>query len=341
MHSFDDFHQLFSSPQRVAVIPHLSPDADALGSSLALSHFLRKKGHQTTVVSPTAYPAFLAWMDEEQAIVIADKEAQKALEAVNEADVLVFVDFSSYNRLKSLEAPVRKSKAKRMVIDHHLNPDIEADFQVWDVKASATAQLVYDLIEGIGDKALVDNQIAQYIYAGIITDTSSFKHPSTTKRVHLITADLMEAGLDTNLVQRRIYDTNSEARLRFLGFALQNKLTVVPDHYAAYFALSIDELEKHSYQPGDTEGLVNYALSIKDIVIAAMFSESEDGIKISFRSVGDLPVNEIAEKYFNGGGHKNASGGIYHGSLEEATQLFLSILPQYDHTILEQVQIKC
>ena len=330
MQNIELYKEIMSQPRSVGIIAHHNPDADALGSSLALSRFLQKEGHQTMVISPSAFPGFLTWMNGSESVLIYESEdKQKIDQFILDADVVLCLDFSSYNRLKSIEPIFRKAKGKIGLIDHHLDPEIKTDFMLWSVKASSTCELVYDFIEMLGKKDVIDINIGESLYAGIVTDTSSFKHPNTTKRVHLIAAELIDAGVDTNRVQRLIYDNNSESRLRFMGYALKEKLKVLPEFRTAYFKITAEELSLYSNQLGDTEGLVNYALSIKNIIFAATIIEKPDCVKLSFRSAGDFAVNNFAQAHFSGGGHKNASGGTSNLSIEDTEKLFLNLLPKY------------
>lgn len=336
MFKIEDFKALVSTPKKVVITAHYNPDADALGSSLALAAYLRKKGHQVSVILPSSYPGFLDWMPQPDDNLSVYSSENKLIteKSINTADLLFCLDFSTYNRLQELALVVKQCETKIFVIDHHLNPEIDADFQIWDTKASSTAELVYVFIDLMGDKSIIDLTIAERIYAGIVTDTSSFKHPTTTPRVHRIAADLMEMGLDTNRIQRLIYDNNSESRLRFLGYALKDKLKVVREYRTAYFTIDSEELEMFNNRQGDTEGFVNYALSIEGIVLAAIIIAKPDCVKMSFRSVGSFSVNEFASRHFSGGGHKNAAGGICGLTVEETEKKFLGLLPQYKETLL-------
>jgi phosphoesterase RecJ-like protein len=224
---------------------------------------------------------------------------------------------------------VRLSNAKKVLIDHHLNPKIHADFTLWDSKAAATCELIYDLIVSFGDREKISTNIGECIYAGIMTDTGSFRFPSTSKKVHLIIADLIDIGIDNSKIHRLVYDNNTEERLRFLGYTLNKRLIVLESLHTAYIVLSKSELGNFHSQTGDTEGLVNYALSIEGICLAAIIIEREDMVKLSFRSSGDFAVNEFAGKHFEGGGHKNAAGGKSLLSLHDTLEKFLNLLPKY------------
>lgn len=330
MDNIDEYKRLMSQPKRLVIVTHHTPDADALGSSLALAQYLKKKHHHVTVISPSVYPAFLAWMDEEQETLIYNTDSHEACaQALQEADLVFLLDFSTYDRLQTFRTLVESSPAPRLVMDHHQNPEINADFWVWNVQACSTCELVYQFIEDLGDTDCIDIRMGEYIYSGIVTDTASFKRASTTKKAHLITARLMELGVCTNRVQRLIYDNFSEERLNFIGHILKDKLHVLPEYHASYFLITSQELEEYHTQLGDTEGLVDYALSVKDTVIAGIFIEKPDCIKVSLRSIGDFAVNRIAKKYFNGGGHLNSAAGSVRIPLMQAEQTFLEVLAQH------------
>lgn len=335
MENLEKYKTIMQTPQKVVIIPHHNPDADALGASLAIYLYLSKKGHTANIISPSSYPAFLDWMPAQENISVYCKDTEaECLQKIAEAAVIFYLDFSDYKRMQALaQTPQINKEAFVVVIDHHQDPDIKADFMLWNTKASSTCELVYDFIEMLGDKDKIDIPIAECLYAGIVTDTSSFKHPSTTKRVHLIAAEIMELGVDTSKVQRFIYDNNSVDRLRLLGYAFSEKLRVLPEYKTAYFTLSQKELNRFEYKTGDTEGVVNYALSIKGVKFAVIMVEKHDGVKISFRSVGNFQVNHFAKQHFSGGGHKNAAGGISYLSLEETLEKFLALLPQYKQSL--------
>jgi len=330
MDNIDEYKRLMSQPCRVVIVTHHTPDADALGSSLALAKYFLKKQHHVTVISPSIYPAFLNWMDNEHDILLYSPETETTCaKTLQEATIVFLLDFSTYDRLQNFRTLVEEAPAPKFVIDHHQNPEINADFWVWDTKACSTCELVYRFIEYMGDKALIDMQMGEYIYAGIVTDTASFKRASTNKNAHTITAELMDLGVCTNRVQRLIYDNFSEERLHFIGHILKDKLHVLPEYHASYFLITSQELEEYHTQLGDTEGLVDYALSIKDTIIAGIFIEKMDCIKVSLRSAGDFAVNQIARKYFNGGGHFNSAAGSVRIPLAQAEQTFLQALLQH------------
>ncbi len=339
MKSVKEFLPQLQSPKKVVITTHPNPDADALGSSLGLYHFLVKQGHSVTVITPTDYPDFLNWMPEnEKVITYSEDSANLVSELVSTADILFCLDFSNLSRLRGMEEDVRETKAIKVLIDHHRDPEQFADFQLWSTEAAATAELIYDFICLNGSRDEIDKNIANCLYAGILTDTGSFKHPSTTSKVHKIVAELIELGADVNGVNRAIYDTNSLDRLRFIGYALLKKLIVRSELDIAYFVIDQEDSKRFSLKSGDTEGLVNYALSIKGIIMATIIIEKEDEVKLSFRSIDDYAVNLLASDHFEGGGHKNASGGVSRLSLEKTVEKFESILPEFKRKYYKKQQ---
>ncbi|TGE16995.1 DHH family phosphoesterase [Hymenobacter elongatus] len=331
MSTISDLKELLAQPRQIFITTHYKPDADALGSSLGLAGYLRKKGHHVTVVTPSDYPSFLAWMPGNDEVLVYDSRHNDAQvrEIIGTAEIIFCLDFSCLGRINEMGEYIRTAPGTKVLIDHHLEPEQFADLDFSNPKAAATAELVFEVIRDLGDQDLIDVGIGESLYAGIMTDTGSFRHPSTSRNVHLIIAELLNAGIDLSSVHRRIYDSHSEMRLRFLGFVLKDKLVVLREFNTAYIAITQDELRQYQSKTGDTEGLVNFALSIEGVVFAAVLIDRGQGVKISFRSVGAFSVNEFARKNFNGGGHHNASGGISHEPLEPTVEKFLALLPQY------------
>lgn len=331
------FRDALSRPRRVVITTHHKPDADALGSSLGLAGYLKKKGHQVTVITPTDYPDFLAWMKgNDDVIVFEAGNQERAAAFVADAELICCLDFSSLARINKLGELVRQSPAEKVLIDHHLEPEDFAKYTFWTTEASSTAELVFQLIVDLGDKSLIDPEIGDALYAGIMTDTGSFKHPSTTARTHEVVAELIRLGTNVHKVSKLIYDNNTLERLRFLGYTLSEKLQVLPELNTAFIAISAEELKKYNSRTGDTEGLVNYALSIQGVVMAALIVDQTEAVKISFRSIGEFSVNAFARTHFEGGGHKNAAGGVSYLPLEDTVNKFVGLLPQYK----EQLQAK-
>jgi len=317
-------------PSRVAIIMHRSPDGDAVGSSLAMKHYLEKSGHSVSVLSPNAYPDFLKWMPGNKSVIDFEKTPVPANQAIAKADIIVFLDFNSLKRIGDLDKAVKKSKAFRLIIDHHPEPENFADITFHDSGASSTAELVYDFITMLGDNKKIHKDIANCLYAGIMTDTGSFRFASTTPHTHDVVADLMRHGAEATKIHRFIDDNNRDIRLRLLGYAVLEKMKIFPDFATGFITLTQSELKRFDYKEGDTEGLVNEPISVKGIVFSALFTELKDGeIKISFRSKDKFDVNKFARKHFNGGGHLNAAGGRSDLSMDETILKFLNLLSEY------------
>ncbi|CAN5916853.1 bifunctional oligoribonuclease/PAP phosphatase NrnA [soil metagenome] len=330
MHNINALKELLQDPKKVMITTHHKPDADALGSSLGLAGYLKKKGHVVTVVTPSDYPSFLNWMPGNEEVVVYSEQTDSLVRTIiSEAQVIFCLDFSCLSRINEMGPYVREAKATKVLIDHHLELERFADIEFSDTKAAAASELVYKVIRDLGDEALIDVPIGECLYAGIMTDTGSFRHSTTSRNVHLIIAELVHLGVDISKVHRLIYDSYSENRLRFLGYALKDKLVVLPEYNTAYIAISADELKQYDSQTGDTEGLVNFALSISGVLFAAVLIDRSGVVKISFRSVGDFSVNDFARSHFDGGGHRNASGGVSYLTLDETVAKFVSLLPLY------------
>jgi phosphoesterase RecJ-like protein len=333
MENLNEFRQLIGQPKNVVIITHFKPDADALGSSLGLAGYLKLKGHQVTVVAPSDYPDFLNWLPGNHEVFVMDKNSaektKRSNDIISKADIIFCLDFSSLNRIDVLSSPVKESGAVKVLIDHHLEPEDFAQFTKWDIQSASTAGLIFELIEELGDKHLINADIASCLYAGLMTDTGGFRHNNTRQNEFHIASELVGAGASPFEIAKNIYDTNSFDRLKLTGYVLSEKLKVIPEYNTAYITLTSSELSRFGSQTGDPEGLVNYGLSIKNIKLAVFIYDRGDEVKLSFRSLGSFSVNEMARKYFEGGGHRNASGGTSNLSLEETVNKFLSILPEY------------
>lgn len=335
MQNIQAFQEYLAVPRKVLIITHFKPDADALGSSLGLSGYLKKKGHQVNVITPSDYPDFLSWLPGNDEVLIFNKEHSKDFELLtSQCDLICCLDFSSLKRINDLGEMVERSAAKKVLIDHHLDPENFADFVQWDGTAASTAELVYALIKEMDDVHEVDVDIANCLYAGLMTDTGGFRHSNTTKIVFETAAALVGHGADPARVSKLIYDTNTLERMRLMGFVLYEKLQVLPEYRTAYIALRIDDLKRFSSQTGDTEGLVNFGLSVKGVKLAVLISERKDRIKLSFRSLNDFSVNDFARKHFEGGGHRNAAGGQTALNFDETLKKFLDLLPLYKNELL-------
>ncbi|MFD1163745.1 DHH family phosphoesterase [Hwangdonia seohaensis] len=321
---------LLATPKNIVIVPHKNPDGDAIGSTLALYHYLKKNNHNVTAVVPNDYPDFLKWIPGSDHILKHDAETEACETLINAADIIFTLDFNAFHRTGNMETVLTESKAMKIMIDHHQSPDDYAAFIFSDVHMSSTCEMIYHFIDMLGDTNAIDANIATCIYVGIMTDTGSFRFPSTTSETHRIIANLIDKGANNAEIHNNIYDTNSYERLQLLGCALSN-LKVIPEARTAYITLSQDELNQFNYKKGDTEGVVNYGLSLDNIVFAAIFIEDkkEGIIKISLRSKGSFSVNEFSRAHFNGGGHTNAAGGRSELSLKDTVEKFISILPRY------------
>jgi len=326
---------LLSAPKRVFIVGHKNPDGDAIGSCLGLGLFLKKQGHQVSVVMPNGFPEFLKWMPGASDILCYDKASDKVKAALDEADIVFTLDFNALNRIGDLGPLLEAYKGTLVMIDHHQQPTDYALLTYSDVSMSSTAEMVYHFITALDCKDQIDAAIATNLYAGIMTDTGSFRFPATTATTHRAIADLIDAGAPNSLIHQYIFDSNSPSRLKLLGVALNN-LVLMPEYNTAFMKLSQQELDDCNFRKGDTEGFVNYCLSIQGMVLAAIFIENkQEGItKISFRSKGDFSVNHLARTHFHGGGHTNAAGGRSDQSLEQTIAEFISILPDYKHALL-------
>jgi bifunctional oligoribonuclease and PAP phosphatase NrnA len=320
--------KLLESPKKITIVSHRNPDGDAMGSSLALLHFLKQLHHDVTFISPNEFPDFLAWLPGTKDVVIFEREFEKASKILIKSDLIFTLDFNALHRtgdamqktLETLEVPM-------VMIDHHQTPDDYPIFTFSDTNYGSTCEMIYDFINALGFNNLINIEVATCIYVGIVTDSGSFRFPKTTATTHRCVADLIEKGINNSEIHNFLFDNANYNRLQLLGRALQN-LVVLPEYQTSYISLSQEELNTFKHEKGDTEGIVNYGLTIKGIDFTAIFIENkEEGIvKISFRSQGSFDVNQFARNHFNGGGHINAAGGKSFLSLEETIQQFISIL---------------
>lgn len=334
MWQIEAVHDLLSKSGSIVITTHKNPDGDAIGSSLAMAHYLRMKGHEPQIIAPTDYGAFLKWMPGTEDVVIYEGNEAGAEHLLQKADLVFCLDFNDLGRTQAFSKPLEANNAPKVLIDHHLEPDGFQDAALWNSGASATAELVYDFINDSGDKALIDSNIASCIYTGIITDSGSFRFASVTAKVHRITAHLLETGIDHVKIHEWIYDSFSENSLKFFGHCFMSKLSLFPEYRTALIEVTEEDLKAFGVDKNQTEGLVNFALSIRNVVFAAVIKESEQQAKISFRSKDRFPANEFAREFFEGGGHLNASGGICKEGMEKAGQKFRQGLENYKTLLL-------
>ncbi len=330
MQSIEQFYPILNQRFKAVITAHQKPDGDAMGSSLALFHFLKALGHEVTVVSPTNWASFLDWMPGIDQVIDFETNKEKATKIVQQADYVFCLDFNILHRTKHLEPIIKESKAIKILIDHHQQPDTPSfGYGISDVKMSSTCEMIYDFIVQSGQSNLIDLDIAACLYTGLMTDTGSFRFPSTTASVHKIVAHLKELGLQHGIIHERIYDNSSEARLKFMGNAFLNRMQVFPELKTAVMAIPKTDIYKFELKTGDTEGLVNYLLSIEGIKMAAIVIDREEERKWSFRSKGNFDVNIFARSHFDGGGHANAAGGNSKKSLDETLNDFKTIIETY------------
>ena len=314
---------------KVIITTHHKPDADALGSSLGLYNYLHKIGVTAQVITPTDYGDFLKWMPGESSVINFEEKESLSTDLISEADIVFCLDFNALKRINNLGKLVQACKAQKVLIDHHLEPEGFEQFRLWTTKASSTCELIFWFIELMGDVSLIDEDIASCLYAGIMTDTASFKHGSTTATTHRVAAYLLEKGAKSNKIFEAIYDNYSESRTRFIGFCLSEKLQILPEFKTALIVVTSEELKKFKIITGDSEGLVNYGLSITGIKLSVLIIDRTVARKMSFRSKDNFPANEFARKYFNGGGHFNAAGGESQDPIELVEKTFKSALHEY------------
>ena len=325
---------LLSSPKKIVVVPHKNPDGDAIGSCLGLYHYLKKINHDVIVISPNSYPDFLKWIPGEKNVLNFDYNIDKASEIIHSADLIFTLDFNDLNRVETMKPVLEKSKANFVMIDHHQQPVNYAKFTYSDASMSSTCEMVYNFINFMDDTNKIDSDIATCLYVGIMTDTGSFRYTSTTSNTHRVIANLIDKGAKNTDIHNSIYDTNSLNKLHLLGCALKN-LVQLDEFNIAYITLTREELRQFDFKKGDTEGLVNYGLSLQGVKFAVIFIEDiqDDYIKISFRSKGDFSVNDFARQHFNGGGHINAAGGRSDFSMQETIKKFKEIIVNYKNEL--------
>lgn len=332
--SVSEIKQLLAGKPKVVIVMHKGPDGDAIGSSLGLYHILANLGISATVIAPDAYPDFLAWMPGNEGVMVYDANPAKAETVIAACDLVFCLDFNAPHRMGNLSTAIIESGKPLVVIDHHREPADFAQTYYVDDTASSTAELIYRLTSDLGALPNLGKDAAVCLYTGIVTDTGSFRFSSVSPKLMRVAADLMETGMDHTLVYQHVFDSNTEARLKLRGYALSEKLKVMPELGVAYMSLTAEELAAHNFKKGDTEGLVNFALSIQGVNVAAFFSEKDGIIKISFRSKGKFDVNQMARAHFNGGGHMNAAGGMSDQSMDDTLKRFESIVETVSTEIL-------
>lgn len=322
--------KLLLGSKKIAIIPHRNPDGDAMGSTLALYHFLKKMNHQPVVISPNEFPDFLAWLPGSQDVLIYERDRNGTKKSLEQAELIFTLDFNALHRTGEMENVLNTLQASFIMIDHHQTPDSYAKVTFSDTNYGSTCEMVYDFIKAVSDLNLIDKTIATCIYTGIVTDSGSFKFPKTTGKTHRIVANLIDLGIENTEIHNLLFSNTTYESLQLLGKALQN-MRIIKEHKTSYITLTQEELDRFNYKKGDTEGIVNYGLSIKDVIFTAIFIENkEEGIiKISLRSLGDFDVNQLSREYFNGGGHNNAAGGKSLLSMSETIKKFENVVKNH------------
>lgn len=328
MENLHEIKSLLAIPKDIVLTTHRNPDGDAIGSSLALYHYLNKLGHTVRIISPSEYPEFLEWMPNVQDIIIYDVDPERSKDTIERADIIFYLDFNALDRIDKVGELTDARRCVKILIDHHLYPDPMADHVFSDTTASSTCELIYDFIDRLGDKQKIDRDIGNCIFTGILTDTGSFKY-STSPKVFRLAAELIELGVDDYLLQDLIFNSLDEKYLRLLGYCLNRNMEILDEYHTGIITLSKEDYEKFNIQRGDTEGIVNYLLKLKNVKLAAFITEQPTIVKISLRSKGNFSVQEIAKKHFKGGGHKNAAGGYSFQNLKITVRKFKELLPEY------------
>ena len=332
----DHVERWLEKADKIVIVSHVSPDGDAIGSSLGLYHFLALHGKKVHVIVPNAFPDFLKWMPGAKDILQYNRYKDFADKLLAEADVICVLDLNALSRLDEMQDAVRNSSARKLLVDHHLYPEEFCQITISHPQISSTSELVFRLICQLGNFSDINKETAECIYTGMMTDTGAFTYNSNDREIYLIVSELLSKGIDKDWIYRQVYNNGPEGRLRLKGYVLYEKMQVFPEFKAALITLSRDEQNKFHYMKGDTEGLVNLPLSIKDICFSVFLREDteKDMIKVSLRSVGTFPCNLVASEFFNGGGHLNASGGEFYGSLEDAIVLFKQALVKFEDHLL-------
>jgi phosphoesterase RecJ-like protein len=325
---------LLQSPKEIVITTHRNPDGDAIGSSLALMHYLRKHDHEVSIISPSEYPGMLSWMPGIDEIVVYDLDPEKSKSLMDEAEIVFCLDFNSLDRIDKVGELIPQDRVTMVMIDHHLYPEPFAQYTLSDSMASSTAELIFDFIHRLGDGRSIDKIIAESIYTGILTDTGSFKY-STSSRLFRIVAELLDLGVDDYKLQDLIFNSLEEKGLRLLGHCLANRMEILEEYHTGIITLTKDDYVNFDIKRGDTEGIVNYLLKIKSVRLAAFITEQPTIVKISLRSKGDFSVQDLARKYFKGGGHKNAAGGASFIGLEATVKKFKRALPLYKEQLTD------
>lgn len=328
--------QLISTSRNIIITCHKSPDGDAIGSSLGWAEYLRSRGKEPTVIVPDQYPDFLLWMPNTEKIVRYDKHREKCDMLFKIADLIFCLDYNTPSRVDEMEQALVSSPAQRVLIDHHLDPDVPAVLSISQPEACSTCELVFRIVWQMGGFEQLDKHYAIPIYCGMMTDTGGFLYNSSRSEIYFIIGELLTKHINKDKIYRNVYHNYSESRIRLMGYVMYQKLVYKPEYHAAYYTLTREELKKFNYIKGDAEGLVNIPQQIKGLKLSVSLREDTDKpnlVWVSLRSVDDFPCNQMAEQFFNGGGHLNASGGRLNCSIDEAVEIVENALKAYENKL--------
>lgn len=331
----DHFERWFDRAENIVLVSHVSPDGDAIGSTLGLWHFFNSQGKKATVIVPNNFPEFLKWLPGAREILCYDKRKEQADELIDKADIICCLDFNASKRVDNMQEKLLSTNTRKIMIDHHLYPEDFCKITISHPEICSTSELVFRLICRMGYWESLSYECAQCIYTGMMTDTGGFTYNSNNPEIYFIISQLLSKGIDKDDIYRKVFNNQSESRMRMMGFMLCNRMAVYHDFASALITLSREDMRGFNPQKGDTEGFVNIPLSIKGICFSVFLREDENMIKVSLRSTGDFPCNKVAEEFFNGGGHKNASGGEFYGKMEDAVALIKQAMVKYQDLLLK------
>lgn len=330
-HFFEQFDSILLGPKRFALVCHVNPDGDAIGSMLAMSEFLRLKGHEVKMLCPNEFPDFLAWMPGAKDILVYERDAEAGKKAFEEAEAVIMLDFNNLSRSAVLHNEIGKTRCPRVLVDHHIDPDLEhISCYYSETKVSSASEIVAEIVLHYGEQYFTES-LATNLLVGIMTDTGCFSHSIYHPRTFELMSKLVEKSIPYGLIHQLVYDSFTENRLRLLGYSIGQKMEVLPEHAVAIIALTKEELQQFGFQPGDTEGVVNFPLSMKKIKMSVLLTERPDQIRMSFRSKGTFSVNDLSNKHFKGGGHTNAAGGTCTDlTMEQAIMKLKDVVSEYE-----------
>ncbi len=335
INTIERLKKIITESSKFVIVCHKNPDGDAIGSSMGLYHYLKNENKDVSVVTPNDIPKFLLWIEDTDKIIQINANRKGAIEKFESADVIFCLDFNSISRISAIEEEFKSFKATKVLIDHHPFPEQFADLIISDTSCSSTAELVYHVLKAVDNSLEITCSLAESLYTGISTDTGGFSFNSSDPSTFYAVSDLLKSGLDKDFIHDKIYNNYSYDRMRLLGYCLEKKMQYLPEYRTAFMSISKKELEEFNFQIGDTEGFVNYPLSIKGIIFSALFIEKDNLVKASFRSKGSFPANQFSSENFNGGGHLNAAGGESRITYEETIEKFKSLLPKYKNLLLK------